>query len=205
MSDSITALPAGSIQAHQKNAQSLYDKTGRGVVELPEARQQQASFNITILESAAAIIGVKDDPLALVFSTAIDNINQVLEDEFGENAIQKSFEAGLDVSPEATADRIVSLSTSFYGAFRAQHADEDESAALTSFMQTITRGIEAGFAEAKDILEGLEVLEGNIADDINQTYSLVEEKLAAFEAMIEDLNEFPHRGTETANQQERLS
>lgn len=199
MSDSITAFPARTNQVHQKPTQIQYDKTGQGVIELPQGRQQQASFNITILESAAAIIGVKDDPLALVFSTAIDNINQNLAAEFGDRAIQKTADAGLDVGPDATADRIVNLTTSFYGAFRAQHAGQDESIVLTSFMQTISRGIENGFGEARDILEGLEVLEGDIADNINQTFSLVQEKLAAFQAMMEDMNELPQTQAGTGN------
>ena len=36
-------------------------------------------------------------------------------------------------------------------------------------------------------LEGLSVLEGDIASNIDETYTLVQEKLAAFETMISGL------------------
>ncbi len=190
MSDLLSSFSANSIQADQSFARRATDNKPQSVTEMTPAQQQKASMNVSILESAAVIIGVKDEPLSLVLNSAIERINEYLAPELGENAIQKGVDSGLDVSPEATAERIASLSTSFYAAFKEQHPGEDEATVLTSFIETISSGIEKGFGEARDILEGLEVLEGNVASDIDQTFELVQEKLAAFEAMILDMNDF---------------
>ena len=189
MSDLLSSLSASATQTDPVAQKPGSENSPQRVAELASAQQQKASMNVSILESAAVIIGVKDDPLSLVLNSAIERINEFLAPEFGDNAIQKVADSGLDVSPEATAERIASLSTSFYNAFREQHPGEDEATVLTNFIETISSGIEKGFSEARDILEGLDVLEGNIAIDIDLTYDLVQEKLAAFEAMILDMNE----------------
>ena len=205
MSDSISSIPTSSVQSDQKTPEQLSEKPAQGVAQLSPAEQQKASLNVSILESAAVIIGVTDDPLSLVLSSAIDKLNEILTPEFGENSIQKSLDTGLDVSPEATAERIVSLSTAFYEAFKAQHPGEDESEVLTNFIETISSGIERGFGEARDILEGLDVLEGDIASNIDQTFELVQEKLAAFDAMIRDMNGLSGSARDDAEQLESLS
>ena len=206
MSESITTLPANPTRpGSQKPAHQPDTQPRQGVAELSQVQQQKESLNVAILESAAAIIGVKDEPLALVLSSAIERINEVLAPTLGNNAIQKTASSGLDVSPEATAERIASLSTAFYSAFKAQHPGEDEVRVLTNFIQTISSGIETGFGEARDILDGLGVLEGDIASDIDQTFALVQEKLAAFEAMIIDMNDLVDTDVDASEQLESFS
>lgn len=188
MTDSINSLSPGLVQpdsagqAHDKNRQGV----ASNVSELTPAQQQKESYNVSILESAAVIIGVKDDPLALVLSSAIERINEFLSPELGDNAIQKGAESGLDFSPESTSERIVGLSTAYYGEFKERHSSEDELVVLSNFVESISSGIDQGFAEARDILEGLDVLQGEISRSINQTFELVTEKLLAFESVIRD-------------------
>jgi len=114
--------------------------------------------------------------MALLFKSAIEGINEVL----GENTIQNAYDSGLDVSPEATADRIVNLSTAFYPQYKEQHPELSEEDAATQFTDLISGGIEKGFAEARDILSSLNVLEGDIASNIDKTYDLVQEGLKTF-------------------------
>ena len=178
---------AGNLhQTQQKSAEKTSEQHSKTVAELTQAQQQKASMNVAILESAQVTIGAVDEPLSLLLKTAIDSINEVLAPELGEDAIQKAADSGLDVSPEATAERIVSLSTNFYNAFKQQHPGEDESTVLQNFIDTISGGIEKGFNEARNILEGLQVLEGDIATDIDKTFTLVQEKLAAFETAVSE-------------------
>jgi transaldolase len=178
-SSSTPKIPTGQPQKTAVNpAQKIEQPT--------QAQQQKAAFNISILESAAAILGVKDEPLALVLSSTLEEINKVLAPELGDNAIQKTADAGLDVSPEATAERIVRQSTALFSAFQARHEGDNEASVITRFIDTISQGIETGFSEARDILEGLEVLEGDIANDIDQTFTLVQSKLAAFQTMLSE-------------------
>lgn len=193
MSDSINSLSSGLIQPDPTT--QAHDKPGKGVAssvsELTPAQQQKESLNVSILESAAVIIGVKDDPLALVLSSAIERINEFLAPELGETSIQKAADSRLDSSPEATAERIVGLSTVFFGEFNERHSSEDKSEVLSHFMENISSGIDQGFAEARDILEGLGVLEGEISKSIDQTFELVKQKLSTFESVIRDRDDLP--------------
>jgi hypothetical protein len=52
--------------------------------------------------------------------------------------------------------------------------------ALNDFIELIGGGIDKGFAEARQILDGLKVLEGDIASNIDKTYELVQVGLKAF-------------------------
>ena len=130
----------------------------------------QASLNVSI--------GSENEPLALLYKTAITNINEALKGQYGDDAIQNA--ASQDNSAEATASRIVSLSTGFFDAFKKQNPDLDDDTALTKFMDTISGGMEKGFKEARDILEGLKVLKGDIAGNIDKTYEQVQKGYADF-------------------------
>ena len=172
-----------SIQAKQK-PQSTPAQSQQPLFEPTLAQKQKADLNASIIKSTQVSLGVKDQPLALLLNTALDKINEILAPELGEDAIQKTVDSGLDVSPEATAERIVSLSTAFLSAFKEQHQGEDDSEVLQSFLDIIGSGIDTGFEQARDILDGLSVLEGEVATNIDETYNLVQDKLAMFETMI---------------------
>jgi hypothetical protein len=143
-----------------------------------EARSQ---LNASIITASFEVaINSQNEPLALLLKAAITGINDLLKPEFGENALQSA--ASQDNTAEGTSWRIVSLSTGFYEAFKQQHAGEDEAAVLKNFMTTIRGGFEQGFKEASDILQGMNVLNGDIASGIDKTYELVQKGYADFEA-----------------------
>lgn len=159
---------------------------GPEVSALAQARNTaKKELNAAILESAININAAAGSPQALVLKTALEGINEALKETMGENAIQNTYDSGLDVSPEATAERIVSLSTAFFGSYQQQHPELSEDEALTKFIDIISGGIDTGFGEAREILGGLNVLEGDIATNIDLTYDLVQEGLKAF---IENFN-----------------
>lgn len=137
--------------------------------------------NQSILQASLKVsISTGNDSLTLLYRSAVNELNQVLEADLGSNAIDEAYNAGLDVSPEATADRIVSLSTAFFSSYQEQHPEMYLETQLSSFVELINSGINQGFSEARDILDGLQVLEGDIAANIDTTYELVQNKLAAF-------------------------
>jgi len=178
-----------AVNTYEKAQQVPTDKptasTENTSKKLSPLEQQKASLNADLLESTRVSIGTKNEPLSLILNTALDKINELLSPELGDNAIQQAVDSELDVSPDATAQRIVSMSTAFFESFKAQHQGEEESAVLQNFMQTIGNGIQQGFDEGRDILKGLNVLQGDVASDIDKTFALVEEKLSAFEALLE--------------------
>jgi len=158
--------------AQQKNTEKLKGSA---------ASIAKKQMNAQILKAASeASISAGDKPLALVLKTALEGVNKALQATMGDNAIQKSYEAGVDVTPKATADRIVSLSTAFFGKYQEKHPDMSQQEALKSFTDIISGGIDTGFSDARKILEGLGVLKGDIAKNIDKTYSLVQEGLKYF-------------------------
>ena len=148
---------------------------------LSVAAKQKTELNASILAATEANLSAKDQPLALVLRATIDKLNTILEADLGSNAIEAGIESGLDVSPDATAERIVSLATAAFPAFQEANPDESGEELLTHFMDVIGEGIKQGFSEAQDILQGLGVLEGDIASNIDLTFELVQEKLDAFQ------------------------
>jgi hypothetical protein len=129
-------------------------------------------LNVQILElSVTTSIQSGNESQALLFRAAIDRINEILAPELGNDAIQGK--ASEDSSPEATAGRILSLSTGFFDAYAAQHPNEPPEKVAEDFVSLIREGFEQGFKEAADILEGLQVFGGDIKDGIMKTYELV--------------------------------
>ncbi len=47
-------------------------------------------------------------------------------------------------------------------------------------MLSLLGGIDQGFSEARDVLGGLKVLEGEIADNIDKTYEIIQKGLEDF-------------------------
>jgi hypothetical protein len=138
-------------------------------------------LNISIVQASLEVsLSTQNEPLALLYKTAITNLNEALQPQFGENAIQNA--AGQDNTPDGTAGRIVTLSTAFFESYKGQHSDEDPDTALKNFMDIVRGGMEKGFEEAREILDGLKVLQGDIAGNIDKTYELVMKGYADFEA-----------------------
>jgi hypothetical protein len=146
------------------------------------AERTRRELNASILSSASEVsLSAGNRPLHLLYSAAIDKLNEVLAPELGEEAIQKAAERPDDFTPEKTAERIVDFATSFYDAFSKQHPElEDPEERLDRFLELVGGGIDKGFGEARSILDGLKVLDGEIADGVDRTYELVQDGLKAF-------------------------
>lgn len=156
---------------------------GQTVSELAHDKKisPDASLDAAIVNTNLSLnTGDANNSLTLILKTAIEGINAELEPTLGANAIQAAVDSGIDVSPEATAERIVSLSTAFLPAYLDANPELDFETAVNQFVDVISGGIDQGFAEAREILDGLQVLDGDIASNIDATYELVQDKLANF-------------------------
>lgn len=138
-------------------------------------------LNAAIIESSLKFnTTIGDQPLSLVLKTALQGINEALKESGVDNSVEDAYESGVDFSPKATADRIVSFSTQFLSSYREQHPEMSEEESLSAFVDIISGGIDQGFGEAKDILGGLKVLAGDITNNIDKTYELVQSGLKDF-------------------------
>lgn len=168
----------------QKNVDDKAEQPKEVLSHAAITKHTRAAMNISILQASEAQLGVKDQPLALLYKSAIENLNEVLAPELGENAIQNAYDSGMDFSPEATAGRIVDFATAFFANYQENHPDMADDEALDGFMDVIGGAIQQGFDEARDILDGLQVLEGDVADGIDQTFQLIQQGLADFREQI---------------------
>nr|WP_314629418.1 DUF5610 domain-containing protein [uncultured Janthinobacterium sp.] len=170
-----------SVSSTVAGKEEKVQKKDAGNTEMSVNDRSKLQLNASIMQASLNVsIGAENEPLALLYKTAITNINEALKGQYGDDAIQNA--ASQDNSAEATANRIVSLSTGFFDAFKKQNPDLDDDAALSKFMDTISGGMEKGFKEARDILGGLKVLGGDIAGNIDKTYELVQKGYADFVA-----------------------
>jgi len=145
------------------------------------AKQARMQLNASILQASLTVsLDTRNEPLALLLKTAIGGVNDALKAQYGENAVENA--VSQDNTPQGTASRIVALSTGFFDAYKSQHPGEDGDAVLQKFMDTISGGADTGFKEARDVLQGLGALGGDVAGNIDQTYALVQKGYADFKA-----------------------
>ncbi|MCF6299261.1 MAG: DUF5610 domain-containing protein [Thiomicrorhabdus sp.] len=130
-----------------------------------------------------------ESSLKLTFQASIEKLNEILSAEFGlaegatapisEETLQQ--QGGMEYwTPENTAQRIVDGSTAFFAAFQSANPDLEGEALMDRFIEVVGGGVTQGFEEAKGLLGDMKVLEGSIADNIDKTYTLVQEGFQNF-------------------------
>ncbi|WEJ63508.1 DUF5610 domain-containing protein [Thiomicrorhabdus lithotrophica] len=214
----------GSIQAYQKLAglapeQANPNNNGKrihGQPELPEQVSVQASQMTIRNERQASLVAhlfgdgqtAETHSLKLTFQAAIEKINEVLmaempQSEEGETQTAPITEealkeqGGMDYwTPENTAKRIVEGATAFISGFQAAHPELEGEELINKFLEVVGGGVNQGFDEAKGILGDLDVLKGNIADNIATTFQLVQDGMQSFKNQFLGITDGL---TETAN------
>lgn len=166
-------LPAAT---RNPSAVGSVDASAPGVSPLVSAR---SALNVQILQSSMEVsIQAGEKSQALVFRAAIDRINELLAPDMGPDAIQGAM--GQDNSAEATAGRILSLTTGFFDAYAAQRPNDDADQVAKDFVELIRGGFETGFNEATNILKGLDVFKGDVESGVMKTSELVHKGLDDF-------------------------
>lgn len=105
-------------------------------------------------------------------------IAEKLKDRFAEEGIELKDLQAQDFTPEKVSERILS----FVSGRILSEQDTDKQSQL---MEQAREGIERGFAEAKEILDSLDVLNGKVKDDIDSTYDLIQQGLARLQDQID--------------------
>lgn len=83
-----------------------------------------------------------------------------------------------DYTPEKVAERVLGFIEQRLQSEAAAGADPKR---LESLMAQARDGVEKGFAEARKILDGMGVLSGQVATDIDDTYSRIQDGLSALD------------------------
>ncbi|AGH82141.1 hypothetical protein PCNPT3_11025 [Psychromonas sp. CNPT3] len=171
-----------TVPSDLKNApNSLTNKKNADEVTEPVHVQNKKRLNAAILDSALKFnTTIKNQPESLLLKTILQGINKALQEIDIEKTVEDNYEEGIDVSPQATAERIVMFSTQYYGVYQQRHPEMDEEQSLTSYIDIISGAIDQGFLEAKEILTNLNALEGDTGKNIEKTYVLVQQLLQIF-------------------------
>ena len=164
-----------------------------GAVKLYSASYSTAQYSadVMVLEasfsqnSSAAVVGIDFSDLYKSLSVnaqrIVDKLNEMLKASLP-NGLQSL--SPDEVTPEATAERIVSGATGLFAAYAEQHPELDGKELIESFMEKIRAGVKQGYEEAFGILQALGAFEfDGVQSGIEETMKLVERKLADFEAL----------------------
>lgn len=169
-----TILPAQSAlasAAYQPADAARQNSAAASRVQRQDAVSEGAlrkDLNGKILQASLEVsIRSGNESQALLLRTAIEGINEALAPTLGPDAIQNAM--GQDNSAEATAERIVSMSTAFFDAYAARRPGDDPETVLRDFIDVVRGGFDKGFGEARDILDGLGVFNGAVEADVMKT------------------------------------
>lgn len=116
-----------------------------------------------------------DDAQALLYGRLDESIRAVLSVDDVVPSLDPS-----DWSAEAVAGRILNFAEQF---LKATTSEEE----YASVLAEVEEGIAAGLAQAKDILEGLDRLNGDVAENISATESLLYQGIDTFKSMASQL------------------
>ena len=109
-----------------------------------------------------------------------DQLNAAFAAAGMDTAVDSLLQSVTNFSPQATAQRVVNFSTSFFGSFKQNHADEAGQSQASDFAAMIKGAIEEGFASAQDILFGLGEISPDIQAGINETFELTMQGINSF-------------------------
>ncbi len=107
-----------------------------------------------------------------------DKLNAAFAAAGMDTTVDSLLQSGTDFSSQATAQRIVDFSTSFFGSFQQNH--EAGQSQASDFAAMITGAIEEGFASAQDILVGLGEIAPDIQARIDETFELTMQGINSF-------------------------
>jgi len=116
--------------------------------------------------------------LSLTGKEIVDKIIEQLRIELPEGVQSLKPE---DVTPEATASRIVTGVTAFFDQYAKQNKGLEGDALVESFLTQVQTGVDRGYGEAVKILEAIGAFEvDGVKSGIESTRFLIDEKLSAF-------------------------
>lgn len=196
-----SSASSNDVVKNDKTNQSAAAEQNRPATAAEMSRANKQELNQSILQSQLDIsLKSENKSLGLLYRTVLSAVGKSLKNDgekppLPEQAADRATEArnkdkpGVgnnpysqteDTSPQATADRIVAFATNFYQQYREQNKDLTDEDAMTKFMDIIGGGIDKGFTEARDVLDGMGELQGKVKEDIDSTYELIQKGLQSF-------------------------
>lgn len=136
-------------------------------------------------DTSRAAIDTLPKGLSISAREIVEKLNELLKGRLPEGGIEALKPE--DVTPEATADRIVSQIASLFEPFAKQNPDLDPEELISRFISLAREGVDSGYGEAFDILENLGAFKvDGVQQGIEQTKILLEDKLSRLEESLRE-------------------
>lgn len=152
-------------------------------------RETKLSMNALVIETSFggnsedtndASINSLFKGLSVTANEIVNKLNELLKSKLP-NGIQSLKPE--EVTPEATADKIVTGVTGLFDTYAQQHPDLKGEELLNSFMKEVHSGVKKGYDDAYSTLDDLGAFQfDGVKDGVQKTMDLIEKKLQAFEA-----------------------
>jgi len=110
--------------------------------------------------------------------SAISHLKEIVNQAYEKLGVTNP--ASLDTSPEATASRIADFAIGMYSIYKRQNPDMEEGKRLEKYEKMIHKAIDKGFNEGVKILKGLNLFNGKVEKDANETMAIIQNKLNDF-------------------------
>ena len=156
--------------------------------------------NLNPYQGAVRKESTSDDSLSIGIMTP-EKTQAILNRELADKLEQRFKEEGIDLkglkaedfTPQKVSDRIMNFVS-------ARVLSEQDSEKQQELMQQARAGVEQGFAEARDILDSLSVLNGKVKDDVDKTYDLIQQGLDKLNQQINGQSDEDQESQETDNE-----
>ena len=133
-----------------------------------------------VLQLSAGKPATATQALDVVRERAFEQLRSVVKDARAALGIPEG--QTIDTTPSATADRIVNFALQFFSKFADNNGLADDEDGRRKYADFIGGAINQGISEARDILQGLQVLSGGVNDQIDETANLITKSLDDFVA-----------------------
>ena len=166
VSSNMSAIQEGHNMTIEFNAnisaffqQTLYQKKSDGQSSQSFIQQKTAQLDISVKATASSpeALALMTDQIESQLGTLLGKAFDQIADHFGVSA---------DFSPEAVTGRIMN----FIGGFLDKAANGEE---FSYVLEEAQKGITAGIAQSRDILENMDLLNGDIKSDVDYTEQLL--------------------------------
>ena len=169
LSADVSSVDASSKSSDKVDAKAKRDSDAIAALSNPEPKSDSSSVNFQDLYKS----------LTITAKEIVDKINEKLGASLPDGVQSLKPE---DVTPEATADRIVKGVVGLYSIYAKQNKGLEGEDLLISFIDTVKSGIDSGYSDAIGILENLGAFQyDGVREGLAKTRSLIDEKLAKFE------------------------
>lgn len=184
-------------------AQMAVDKT------FQTAKLQMQASVVTHMFNQGSQADIEQFSMKMNYQSAIEAINEKLRADLGldtqasDPVSQEKLkeQGGMDYwTPENTAKRIVEGATAFLGGFQKAHPDLEGEALMNKFMEVVGGGLTQGFEEAKGFLGDLKVFEGQVEENYNSTFDLVQQGMEQFRKDFLGITDEPESLAEAATE-----